>query len=231
MSESNYICSCAHCEFKYVVFENLNNEEIGNVCISKKEIEYKKGEIIIEQGKEINEFLYLKSGLVKLFKKNENRNDQIINIAKPFDFVSLLSVFSDKHYNFSISAVEDSVVCVIDLEAVKDLIKKNGMFSLRIMEKMSRSFDQIISENINLNKKNLRGKIAYVLLYFANEIYNSNIFNLPLSRKEIAQLIDMTTENVIRIFSEFRKDKIIRINGKEIEIINTELLHQISKLG
>ena len=36
-------------------------------------------------------------------------------------------------------------------------------------------------------------------------------FDLPVSRKEIGELIGMTTENVIRIFSEFRRDEISQI--------------------
>ena len=61
--------------------------------------------------------------------------------------------------------------------------------------------------------------------------YNSNIFELPVSRKEIGEFIDMTTENVIRTLSEFRKDNIIKINGKIIEIIDLSRLMQICEFG
>jgi CRP/FNR family transcriptional regulator len=54
---------------------------------------------------------------------------------------------------------------------------------------------------------------------------------LPISRKEIGELINMTTENVIRILSEFRKDGLVRIDGKNIEILNKELLEKLSKSG
>jgi CRP-like cAMP-binding protein len=84
---------------------------------------------------------------------------------------------------------------------------------------------------LDIRRKHLRGRIAHVLLYFAGYIYNTNEFELPISRKEIAEYIGMTTENVIRTLSEFRKDKIIKINGKIIEIINRETLERISQLG
>jgi len=41
----------------------------------------------------------------------------------------------------------------------------------------------------------------------------------------------MTTENVIRTLSEFRKDNIITINGKIIEIIDYKRLKQICEFG
>ena len=59
----------------------------------------------------------------------------------------------------------------------------------------------------------------------------SNKFVLPISRREIAELIDMRTENVIRIMSEFRKDGLIKINGHIIEVINPEMLLKVSDAG
>ena len=75
-------------------------------------------------GRPIESFIYLKSGLVKLFKQGDDNKAQIIMIAKPFDFVSLLSVFSDDTYNYSVTALEDSVTCNIKLEDIKKMIKK-----------------------------------------------------------------------------------------------------------
>ena len=70
-----------------------------------------------------------------------------------------------------------------------------------------------------------------MLLYFSGYIYQSNEFELPVSRREIADYIGMTTENVIRTLSEFRKDKIIKIFGKDIQIIDLRRLETISELG
>ena len=41
----------------------------------------------------------------------------------------------------------------------------------------------------------------------------------------------MTTENVIRILSEFRKDGIIKIEGKKITIEKIDMLEKISRSG
>ena len=54
---------------------------------------------------------------------------------------------------------------------------------------------------------------------------------MPISRKEIAELINMTTENVIRILSEFRHDGIIEIDGKTIKVIDPVLLQKICEAG
>ncbi|MBN1416175.1 MAG: Crp/Fnr family transcriptional regulator [Bacteroidales bacterium] len=223
-------CNCDQCELRSLFFNNVSKEELDSLCTLKIERTYPKGELIVEEGNEIREFNYLKSGLVKLYKSTDER-EQIITIAKPFDFISLLSIFSNNVYNYSVRALEDSVTCNISITRIKDLIKTNGTFALELLEKMNRIADSIIIESLNIRRKHLRGRIAHVLLFFAGYIYNAPEFELPISRKEIAEYIGMTTENVIRTLSEFRKDKIIKINGKIIEIINRDLLERISQLG
>ncbi len=54
----------------------------------------RQGESIIKEGTQITDFTYLKSGLVKLYRSDQSGKEQIITIAKPMDYVSLLSVFS-----------------------------------------------------------------------------------------------------------------------------------------
>ena len=78
-------------------------------------------------------------------------------------------------------------------------------------------------------KKTLIGRVAFVLLYFTKEIYNSRVFDLPVSRKEIADYIGMSTANVIRTLSDFKKEGIIRVFGKTIEVVDIEKLEVISK--
>lgn len=231
MSKVLVKCDCEKCDLKELFYENIEEKLIEIVCNTKVENEYKKGDVIIEAGKPIESFIYLKSGLIKLFKPGGDEKGQIIMIAKPFDFVSLLSVFSDENYNYSVSALEDSVTCNIKLEDIKKMIRDNGDFAMSIMQKMSRVSDTIILESLNLRKKNIHGRVAYILLFFSEQIYESEYFELPLNRKEIAEFIGKTTENVIRTLSDLRKDGIIKIFGKYIEIIDKQKLKQISEFG
>lgn len=224
-------CDCEKCDLKDLFYTSVKDDVIEIVCESKVEHRFIRGDVIIEAGTPIESFIYLKSGLVKLFKPGEDNRGQIIMIAKPFDFVSLLSVFSDTHYNYSVTALEDSVTCNIKLEDIKKMIRSNGDFAMSIMKKMSSVSDMIILESLTLRQKNMHGRVAYILLFFAQQIYESDYFELPLSRKEIAEFIGKTTENVIRTLSEFRKDGIIKIFGKSIEIIDKDKLQRISEFG
>lgn len=214
-----------------MLFDNLTDDELIDLNIHKVEKKYRKKEVVVEQGQKIKEFLYLKEGLIKLVKKDGMEKEHIISIARPLNFIGFLSVFSKDSYQYSISAIEDSVVCFIDLGVLKDTIKNNGVFALEVLEKISKISDDIIQFRMMIDRRQLRGRIAYILVMFAKQVYFNSKFYLPLSRKEIAELIDMSTENVIRILSEFRKDQIIRIDGSLIEILNIGQLERICRFG
>ncbi|MEA1896882.1 MAG: Crp/Fnr family transcriptional regulator [Bacteroidota bacterium] len=223
--------SCDVCFYRSFLFDNLEKKELALLSLSRKEINYKKGEIIMREGEKISDFIYLKEGLLKVYRTVSYRKEQIVGVAKPMDFVGLLSVFSKSNYQYSLSTLEDSAVCIIPLDLVRQMVHSNGEFASTLLEKMSKMNDQILNTRLDINLKNLRGRTAYILLMFSKEVYKSEKFDLPVSRKEIGELIDMRTENVIRILSEFRNDEIIKIEGKGIEIVDMVRLEQISEFG
>ena len=84
---------------------------------------------------------------------------------------------------------------------------------------------------MNLYQQQLPGKIAEVLLYFSEKIYKSEEFSLPLNRRELAELAGTTKESFIRTLTEFRNDRIINLDGKNVKIISIEILKVLSKVG
>jgi CRP/FNR family transcriptional regulator len=142
-----------------------------------------------------------------------------------------MSIFSEDRYNYSVSALEESTVCVVQLDFMRDLFTQNGSLALGLLSRVSEVNEKIISQSLEIRNKNLVGRVAYVLLYFSREIYNSRVFELPVSRKEIADFISMSTANVIRTLSDFKRDGIINTEGKMIEIMDASKLDMIAKRG
>lgn len=231
MKTINDVSSCKTCIFRYILFDNLSDEEYDKVNLKRSKYEFNRGEIIRKQGDKIDNFLYIKSGLVKLYKTDEGGKDHIISINKPGDFINLITIFSKHENSFSIAAIEDTSVCEIELSLLKDLIASNGKFALKILNRFGKISESIIENRYEINKKQMKGRVAYILVFFATKIYHKNKFKCPITRREIGQLISMTTENVIRTLSELRKDKIISIDNKIIDILDFERLENINKAG
>jgi len=224
-------CQCENCVMRNLITSYVPEEDNDVLCRVRRQKSFKKGEIIVKQGDPIIDFFYIKSGIVKLSATTESQRTHIISIAKPHDYISLLTVFHGKQYAYTMTAIEYTEICIFPLNLIIDMAMRYSNLAIGLLKKSSKTSDDIIDRFVQNNSRNLRGRIAMTLLDFSKEIYKSRIFELPISRKEIAELIGMTTENVIRILSEFKKEEIIRIEGKEIEILDFERLQLISDRG
>lgn len=225
------VCDCSDCVVRKLYFGTANSEEMASVCQLKSQFQFKKGEIITKTGDVLTDFAYLKSGLIQYYTILPNEKKQILTIVKPYETIGLLNIFNENKSVYYISALEDSTVCYIPLELITSMVKKNGNFALDFINKLSEASNTMLAQQLFLKSKNISGRIAIVLQHFAREIYHSNTFELPISRSDIASLIGMNTENVIRAMSEFRRDKIVAISGKQISILNPGKLSQIIQYG
>jgi len=223
--------SCNSCIYRKLLFDSLTDIEYHLVNNSRTEYVYKRGEIIRAEGDEINSFLYLRSGLIKLYKTDNNGKEHILSINKPGDFINLLSIFSNAEYKYSIVAIEETKVCDISLASLKKVIESNSSFALRILQRISHISDDVIDGQFEMSQRQVKGRIAYFLIFLVNKIYHTYEFRMPITRREIGELISMTTENTIRTLSEFRKDGIIAMEGKTMKIIDYKRLEGISNTG
>ena len=183
---------------------------------------------VIRQGDEVKHFIYLRSGLVKLERKNpDTGTNQIISFNRPMDFISMMDIFGEDRYSYSIVTLEKSEFCLFNLADIRDLILTNAQFGHQIIQIIGHSTNLIINNLLMILEKRLYGKVAYLLLFFADEIYKSDRFELPISRKEMAEHLGLSIETVIRTLSEFRKDQLINVYGKRIEILDKARLNQM----
>ena len=231
MRIKNDIKNCKTCVYRQMLFGNLNDFEYKLVNDVRTESLYKRGEVIKRENEKVDSFLYLRKGLVKLYKTDKWGKEQILSINKPGDFVNLLTIFSNANYKYGIEAVEDTLVCNVELEVLEHIISTNGDFAMRVLNRMSNISEEIIENRFEQGQKQLKGRVATILLYFADDIYHKNTFNLPITRREIGELITMTTENTIRAFSEFKRDGLINIQNRTISIQDYERLKTIAKSG
>jgi len=73
--------------------------------------------------------------------------------------------------------------------------------------------------------------MADAILEFSDVIFKSDTFILPLSQAEFANLVDTSRESVSRVLAEFDKDGIIKISGKQVEILDKTRLILVSQNG
>lgn len=222
--------SCDSCALKCDIYSTLQRNNIPGYKGNQLHAHFKKHDLICRQGTEVTHALFLVNGSAKLYIEGLNNRNIILYILMPPAYIGLLCFFENPIYSYSVSALEDSEVCFIELDLVKNLYMKNHDLLLSLNKAFGKSVSQIMKKIISLNQKQIRGRFAENLIYLS-EINNSLSFNLGLTRKEIGEMIAISEENTVRLFSEFSKENIISMKGKEVEILDMPLLSKISEVG
>jgi CRP/FNR family transcriptional regulator, polysaccharide utilization system transcription regulator len=223
-------CSCEFCALKCDIHPALQKAGHGADDFKPVHALLKKHDLICKQGTEVTHALFLVRGSAKLYIEGLNNRNIILYILKPPAYIGLLSFFESPHYFYSVSALEESEVCFIELGLVKKLYMENHDLLLNLNKAFGKSVANIMKKIISLNQKQIRGRIAENLIYLS-EINRSEKFHLGLTRREIGEMTAISEENTVRLLSEFAREKIIALNGREIEILDMPLLKKISEVG
>jgi CRP/FNR family transcriptional regulator, polysaccharide utilization system transcription regulator len=212
-------------------FSKLNKEEAGFIGSSSNLVNYKKSDVIFKQNTRTSHIMFVYSGLVKIFKEGRNERSITLTIATQGSYIGLMSVFGSNIHEYSASSVEDTGIVFIDINVFRDILHANGQFAEQIIKVLSNDGLFIFEKLLNHSHKQLPGRIADVLLFFSEKIYNSQIFFLPLARRELAEIAGTTKESFIRTLTEFRNDRIIKLEGKKVEILSMDIVKTLSRLG
>ena len=221
---------CRFCELKSGASEKLTHSELDEMGNNCAKVQFEPGDIIVKEGALSTNLAYIKTGLVKVHKRGPVR-EKIMRIVKAPAYLCLPSSLGDKINSFSATAIETTRVCFIDLETFKSFIYGNGSFAYQIILDMSKGEIKSFNNLINNAQKQNMGRVADAVLFFANDIYESDSFDLPVSRQDLADLTSITRESASRILTDFHREKIVDIKGHKISILNKPLLQQISENG
>jgi len=208
----------------------LSKREFKGLFKLTKQKKFPKGEVIFKQGEKTEYLVFLTSGMVK-FVYNNLGKDLIISIEKAQTLLGLSSILNEDINISSIKTIEDCTGCVIDIGAFKKMMFSNQTFMFEVMTISTRMYRSSIFNFIRIAHKQSNGRIADVLIFLAENIYQNHSFILTLSRQELADFAGCSKELIIRTLQNFCADGIINISGKKVEILDMKKLYTISRIG
>jgi len=210
-------------------FQLISKEELESLRENRTHVNYLKGETLFKQGALAPHVLFIRSGLVRVYLQPGHRKVQNLWIARSGDFLAFSSMFGEKVYSYSATAMKDAEVLMIHKESLGELLKTNPEFGFRITSKNYSSQGHLMEIISSLSYKQMRGKLATALIYLSSEVFvHEDVFS-HLTRQDIADFASISVESVIKFLKEFEKEGIIRLDNKQVIIEDGNRLQLISE--
>ena len=231
MSGKNIIDNCTECTSRWKNFEFLTKKEMELVNENRYEAAFKPGEIMIKQNSPASSALFLSSGLAKVYMEGIKGRNFIMSIAKPGRMIMGPGVYVNSRHTYTVSAITAVQACFISFDIFRHFVRTNGAFAESLIEDISKKSLRTHIRMVNLAHKKMPGRLAEALLYFADEIFNKDDFEMLLSRQELGEMTNMAKESAVRILKEFEGSGIIQSTSAGIKILDKEKLNLISDKG
>lgn len=208
----------------------LNDNELELLTKDATYIKCDRGTTLYYEGKETENFYFVLSGIVKIFKTVFENKNQIVAFAQAGDIIGYRSAFDNKITCSSAKVIEKAEVCKISNNNLLKVVNINPRFAIEIIKLTCKELGNANQFLIDIAQKTVRERLAEVLIILT-KIFDKDKYGflkVQLTREEIASMAGTSTESIIRMISEFKNDKYIDIEGKKIKILNEEILNKIS---
>ena len=171
-------------------------------------------------------------GKVKVVKTGVNDREQIVRFAQDGEIIGHRGGFgSSKYYAISAQALEDTSLCYFSKEDLKNILLTIPNLTFDFMLFYADELSESETRVRKLAQMSVRERVIDTLLYMDKKFGSSdNLLNISLSRKDYADYSGTTEEQVIRVISSLKKERLVNAEGRKLGILNKEKLRQeISK--
>lgn len=220
--------ACDTCENPNCLINN-HYEALFNSSLAQQStvLKCKKGQQFIMEGAPVNGLFFLKSGTVKVFRTGINGREQIVRFAKPCEIIGHRGFGTQEFYSIGAIALQDVKLHYFSKEHLQETLMANPKLTYDMMMFYANELNRSENKVKSISQMTVRERVIDSLLYIHRKFGELNGFlNLPLSRREYADYSGTTEEQVIRVFSALKKEKLIFAQGKKIGINNIQMLRK-----
>ena len=128
--------------------------------------------------------------------------------------------------------MEESRIAFIPKEDFLETLHHSKVLSKRLLKTLSHEFAVLANSLSMFAKKSVRERLALQLIVL-REKYKVNFqagmpVEINMSRDDLASLVGTARENVVRVLSEFKEDKILETKGRKIIVHDVNMLIKIA---
>jgi CRP-like cAMP-binding protein len=210
------------------LFPSLDEKEIERLADAASLLRVRKGQNLFISGDTPKSIYAVANGCLKISRETSDGDSVLLRILRPGQIVGIRELFGEFKYSRTVVALRESEVFSIENKAIIDLIQRYPSISVQFMKifclEIARLERRIEHDLYRTARARIAGVIMELHQLFSDEQKLS--FEPPLSRRDIAELSDVTPETVSRTLAEFRSQGILDVQGSLFHILDEGALQQ-----
>ena len=227
---------CQACAIRNrAICADLDSEELSLLNSIGRQRRLRVGEQLLWEGDEAVLVANVVEGVLKLATFTADGKEQILGLAYPSDFLG--RPFGETT-PYGVEALTDAHVCVFQRVDFDRFAREHPRLEHKLLERTLAELDRTRRWMLLLGRMSAEQKLASFLLEMEDRMANGGcapsfgepkVWQLPLSRQQIADVLGLTIETVSRQFSRMKADGLIDLpSRREVVLLQREALTELS---
>ncbi|MCC6195851.1 MAG: helix-turn-helix domain-containing protein [Burkholderiales bacterium] len=220
---------CSGCVLRELCLPHSTPDEALDAIVTQR-LRVRRGETLVRRGDPFTALYAIRSGSCKSVVTTPGGQEQVAGYHIAGDVMGAEGIYATR-YDCTVAVLEDSEFCVMPFDRLSALARDNRDLQRSVNEMLSREISRERRLMLMLGTMRAEQRLAAFLLDLADRYrargYSSSEFILRMTREEIGGHLGLKLETVSRLFSRFHQDGFIRVQGKEVKLIDRAALQQL----
>ena len=188
------------------LFSMLTESQAISVADAVVKRRFKRGEVIVEQGKKSNALFILLNGRARVVTADSRGREVILATLQPGDHIGEMSLIDNEPHSATVRAEVQTDVLMLGRIEFARCLPENSSMAYAVMRGLVQRLRHADRKIESLALMDVYGRVARALLEFATETGDGEmLIREKISRQDIAKMVGASREMVSRVMKDLEE--------------------------
>lgn len=192
---------------------------------------YKPRQVVFSEGTPAMGLYVVCQGAVKLYHSDRFGREHILEVAGPGALLGELALDDGQTISVSAETLTESQLCFLARERLVTFLQKHPAMGIRVVAALSNELAAARRKVRDLALKGAESRLAGLLVQLARangDAVSGQRLQLRYTRREIAEMIGVSTETAIRLLGKLKTRRAITVDHRDVTISDLEKLTKLA---
>ena len=184
---------------------------------------YEAGSVVFGQGDQCRGLYLVERGLVAVRKVDGQGQSAIVRLAPQGHSLGYRPLLAKEDHRATAEVINDSRICFVDAATMHCLLLNNPNLGMRFLELTAQTLGGAEARLFQVAALSVRTRIVHILILLRDHYGKlaedgALLLDLPMSRRDLADMIGARSESVSRNMRDLMNDGLISLSGRTVRI-------------
>ena len=206
------------------LFSMLTESQAISVADAVVKRRFKRGEVIVEQGKKSNALFILLNGRARVVTADSRGREVILATLQPGDHIGEMSLIDNEPHSATVRAEVQTDVLMLGRAEFARCLPENSSMAYAVMRGLVQRLRHADRKIESLALMDVYGRVARALLEFAvDDGQGEKLIREKISRQDIAKMVGASREMVSRVMKDLEERAFIQTLPSGVTLLKERL--------